>query len=341
MVDWFGDFLRKEKPLVDYRAFNVTVQGSSHIKVNKVCQDYSASVDGERYKIAIICDGHGGDDYFRSELGSQFATEAALSCMQDQEFLSFIVKNQASSPKVIDAAITQLEKSIIALWNQKVFDHFEQNNIIPEELEKVSEKAKNRYLAGERIESIYGTTLIAAFFMKGFWYAIQLGDGKCVMRSANGEWIQPIPKNEKCFLNQTTSLCDKDAFDNFRHCYGTDIPEAIFVGSDGVDDSFGYENDAALSSFYNVVLASFGAKIFDLALEDLIDYLPRLSAKGSGDDISIAGIINTNTAVVLAEQHNAANSTDAHEETDGVEEESVQSQDGDIESPLCDPATTE
>lgn len=119
MVDWLGDFFKKEKPLVDYRSFNVTVQGASHIKANKVCQDFSGSVDGEKYKIAIICDGHGGDDYFRSELGSKFATEAALECLQDQDFLSFIIKNRDASEKVIDAAILQLEKSIIAMWNHR------------------------------------------------------------------------------------------------------------------------------------------------------------------------------------------------------------------------------
>lgn len=320
MVDWLGDFFKKEKPLVDYRSFNVTVQGASHIKANKVCQDFSGSVDGEKYKIAIICDGHGGDDYFRSELGSKFATEAALECLQDQDFLSFIIKNRDASEKVIDAAILQLEKSIIAMWNQKVYDHFEENPITPEELEKVSEKARKRYLAGERTESIYGTTIIAALLIKDFWFAIQLGDGKCVMLSSSGEWIHPIPQNEKCFLNQTTSMCDKDALDNFRHCFGNELPGAIFVGSDGVDDSFGYEDMAALNSFYGVVLTSFGTQIFEAAVEGLKDYLPRLSARGSGDDISIAGIINTSVATAMAERREESKNSEGADETKATEE---------------------
>ena len=48
------------------QAFHLSSQGASHIKKNKECQDASDSYYGENCAIAIVCDGHGGDDYVRS-----------------------------------------------------------------------------------------------------------------------------------------------------------------------------------------------------------------------------------------------------------------------------------
>lgn len=56
-----------------YQSFHFTSIGASHIKKGTVCQDFSASVETEKYKLAVVSDGHGGADYFRSDRGSRFA----------------------------------------------------------------------------------------------------------------------------------------------------------------------------------------------------------------------------------------------------------------------------
>ena len=53
------------------KSFHLTAQGASHIKKNKECQDASSSYQDENCAIAIVCDGHGGDDYVRSAIGSK------------------------------------------------------------------------------------------------------------------------------------------------------------------------------------------------------------------------------------------------------------------------------
>lgn len=60
--------------------FSVTRIGAGHIKSGKPCQDYSLdwqSEDGS-IQVAIVCDGHGGDTYVRSDRGSKLAAEIAL-----------------------------------------------------------------------------------------------------------------------------------------------------------------------------------------------------------------------------------------------------------------------
>lgn len=76
--------------------FDVTCMGASHVKNNKPCQDYSLSwhSDDNRVQVAIVCDGHGGDTYVRSDRGSRLAAEIALrnirnavSCMSPDLFM--------------------------------------------------------------------------------------------------------------------------------------------------------------------------------------------------------------------------------------------------------------
>ena len=51
-------------------------QGESHIAAGKVCQDYSLSaISEDNDGIAIVCDGHGGRRYFRSDVGAKIAAE--------------------------------------------------------------------------------------------------------------------------------------------------------------------------------------------------------------------------------------------------------------------------
>ena len=56
-------------------------QGESHILINKVCQDSSFSTTTDNISIAIVCDGHGGARYFRSDVGSKMAVEAIKDCV--------------------------------------------------------------------------------------------------------------------------------------------------------------------------------------------------------------------------------------------------------------------
>ena len=78
--------------MMNAKSFNLSVQGASHIKKNKECQDASVSFYDEKMAVAIVCDGHGGDDYMRSAAGSTFAADVAKKNIVD--FLNAITKEQ-------------------------------------------------------------------------------------------------------------------------------------------------------------------------------------------------------------------------------------------------------
>lgn len=268
------------------KSFHLSVQGASHIKKNKECQDAALSYYDDDCAIAIVCDGHGGDDYMRSAYGSQFGVKVA-----EENIKNFIKNIKSDDLKQNNKLlIKQLEASIINDWNEAIYTHYEENPFTEDELAVISDKAKKKYLEDKRIESAYGTTMIAVGMTNEFWIGLQIGDGKCVAVNPEGKFLQPIPWDNKCFLNATTSICDSHALENFRHFYSEKLPIAVFVGTDGIDDCF--KNDEQLNNLYKTVLYSFMTTDFDEAISDLNDYLPRLSAKGSGDDVSISAMID-------------------------------------------------
>ena len=143
----------------------------------------------------------------------------------------------------------------------------------------------------------YGCTLIAAVKTPNYWMAFQLGDGKYIAFHADGTWYEPIPWDSRCFLNITTSLCHEGS-ESFRYCYGnTDCP-CLFIGSDGMDDS--YMPLDKLAEFYGLVIRVVAENGVDYATEQLIKMMPIISEKGSHDDISIAFWLDDNVVLPLS-----------------------------------------
>lgn len=280
-------------------AFHSCHQGASHKQYGLACQDYAFSryKSGDRYAIAIVSDGHGGKNYFRSDRGSRFAVEAAYKSING--FMSNFIK-PTSSLNLLDELygnpekfLKQLEANILFRWLEKTAKDYKCDPFTESELAMTDEKFQMKYgnLPDKYFLKAYGATLIATVILPGkFWFGLHIGDGKCVACNPDGIFIQPIPWDDKCFLNVTTSLCDENPLPRFRHCFHNDwFPSSIFVGSDGVDDCFASDND--LYGFYSEVMNTFKEKNTKEAFIEIDRFLPLMSEKGSGDDISISGII--------------------------------------------------
>lgn len=288
-------------------SLNFSCQGESHIATGKVCQDYSYSKVYENGNaIAIVCDGHGGKRYFRSDIGakiaaevaerkvSAFIEEAGFSLLKDTPFTQCVtiseqITNQDfDKTSNIERAFRQLFGSIIYEWNAQVLEHANQTPISETEKEGLEERWIKEFESKENLEKVYGCTLLLCAYTPQFWFAFQIGDGKCFACDENGNWSEPIPWDERCFLNKTTSICDSSAIDEFRYCYdGTgNFPIAVILGSDGIDDSFGAEENQA--NFYVQILKSIAKSGIEATLSEIKSTLPQLSKIGSQDDMSIA-----------------------------------------------------
>ena len=292
------------------KGFNKTCQGASHIKSNKVCQDCSFSESTPELSIALVSDGHGGERYYRSHIGSE------LACEVSSDLIRIFVRQMPSdffvgapltqygvngeccgqpSKKHIDA-LHQLGNSIIAKWREKIEAHAKENPISAEEMSMVPEEYHRDLTDKNRLAKVYGCTLIGYVQTPSYWFGFQLGDGKCFSFHQETGPKEPILWDDACFLNKTTSLCDSYASEKIRYSFQGDgnFPFAVFLGSDGLDDSFG--EDKNLINFYIQVL-KLAYKSSPENVEDVLAAdLPILSKRGSQDDMSIAAIYDEKAA---------------------------------------------
>lgn len=311
--------------------FNTTRMGASHVKSGKPCQDYSLSwkSDDDKVLVCIVCDGHGGDTYVRSDVGSRLAAEISLKNIQ--EFIqctpaSLFLDTEAAvtarpdendsffGNSKLERATADMSESQLAKYNQdksfreSVKDILEQDSVFTtlfariyvQWMNAINQDAQNNPFSDEeksllkdaRIAKAYGTTLMAFVRTPLYWFAFHIGDGKLLCCDAALNWREPVPWDCNCFLNITTSLCLREPLNSFRYAFSGkgDFPAAVMMGSDGIDDT--WCTLERLQNFYSQTLSIFDEIGPEEAVKQLGEYLPTLSAKGSRDDVSIAGIID-------------------------------------------------
>ena len=288
--------------------FSKSIKGSSHEENGKPMQDWSEHLylKENMADILLLSDGHGDDKHFRSDRGSKFAVEAAKESLVEflKDFNPVLpagtfrqrgkqwVKDSANEDYTphdeYEREFRQLFENIKFRWCEKVVRDWTED--APTDMELMNSRADGKKLDLSSYENgreviAYGCTLIAAVKTPKYWMAFQLGDGKCIAFHIDGTWYEPIPWDSRCFLNTTTSLCHEGS-ESFRYCYGnTDCP-SLFIGSDGMDDS--YMPMEKLAEFYGVVIRVVAENGIDYATEQLEKMMPVISEKGSHDDVSIA-----------------------------------------------------
>lgn len=274
---------------------NARCRGFEHLKTDKPVQDSAFSGTSKNFGYAFVADGHGGEKYIRSDVGSSYACYSAANIIANlkKDFLAELkrLSNEPNKRKRLVEENLKLVCSKLCLdWQTKVKQHFISNPLTEDEM-KLCENAKLLLpIEEDDVPVLYGTTLLVTFYFEqpNFWFALQIGDGKCVAIDNDNNSFYPIAEDEEQGFGITKSLCSKNASEDFRYAYGFEPIKSLFVMSDGMTDSFDIEK-----------LPAFLLNIQNNAIEDLEktqteleSFLPTLSEQGSGDDISIAAIFH-------------------------------------------------
>lgn len=254
--------------------FTKTTIGYSHIKENKCCQDYSASYHDEERTIITSADGHGGDIYIRSHLGSKFASEAAIKVLKEFDKSDFYRYSK------IDI-INNLRLKILCEWNRMVEENLIDHFIGKKEVTHLNEK--KIYKLKQNPEKAYGTTLNASMIYGNKLICVSIGDGGLFLIK-KGDIINAFPDDEEIVANITYSMCQEDAYERLKiEIYDFTELDGVLVCTDGLINP--YQN---IANFKEKFVKPICVKLIEGKYSDINDFIITVGENiGIGDDVTL------------------------------------------------------
>jgi serine/threonine protein phosphatase PrpC len=267
------------------------VRGSSHRRSGLPNQDavQTTVTPGAKGPVAVVVvsDGHGSARHFRSQIGSSLAVSTVSATLQT--FFRDSVDGRGPVPFVPEQ-VHELERKIVSGWLSAVQSDLENNPFSESELAalQAEEGAEGRSAVENLPELAYGATLLAAAATDHVLLYLQLGDGEILSVDTQGITTRPLPPDDRLIANQTTSLCQPEAWKDFRSAWitGGPLPSLVLLSTDGYANSFRSDEDfLKIGQDYLEIIRQQG--ISSLA-EELPDILNEATQQGSGDDITLA-----------------------------------------------------
>ena len=301
----------QESP-AEWRVMGETVPGASHLRAGVPNQDAILQVreSGRGLPVVVsVSDGHGSDKCFRSDRGSGFAVQEAAQLVG--EFLDEL--RGCSDLAAAESRVKEdLPRAFVERWREAVEADLKARPFTEAELGAVEKKDGPQALklvAGNPLLA-YGATSLTVAVEESFILYLQLGDGEIINVSGAGVVTRALPEDERLFANETTSLCTRDAGQNFRVRLQTlagEPPALILLSTDGYVNSF---SDSA--GFFKVgsdLLEMLRADGFDPVNASLKGWLEEATRSGSGDDCTLGLICRMG----------ALNKTDGEQKVEGIE----------------------
>ena len=277
---------------MNWKLAHASVRGSAHVRSGRPNQDAAQCVviPGEgnipTVTVAAVSDGHGGARHFRSQTGSALAVSASVDVM-----LEFFSDTSGTGRQSIDSArFADLEKSLVDNWLAAVSSDLENRPLTEEELHNLEARkgAQSRLAVENEPVLAYGATLLVAAATESLMVLLQLGDGEILCVSNDGQTTRPMPDDPRLSGSETTSLCEPEAWREFRSAWlaAPEWPALVLLATDGYPNSFRSADD------FVRIGAQYLGMIRDRGIENVTGELPQIlseaSHHGSGDDITLA-----------------------------------------------------
>src|ERR1700761_587403 len=276
---------------MSWKVAHACVRGSSHRRSGLPNQDAVQAIVTPATQgtvaVAVVSDGHGSPRHFRSQIGSSLAVSTVAGTLQG--FLRESVANNGQVPFVAEQ-VHELERKIVSGWLAAVHSDLEHNPFTEAELATLEKEdgMEGRAAVESSPELAYGATLLAAGATDKVLLYLQLGDGEILSVSATGTTTRPLPPDDRLIANQTTSLCQPEAWKDFRSTWVTNgaLPSLVLLSTDGYANSFRSDEDfLKIGQDYLQIIREQG--LSSLA-EELPGILTEATQQGSGDDITLA-----------------------------------------------------
>lgn len=258
------------------------VVGDLHEERGMACEDaVGVWCDARHGKyVGVVADGHGDPTCVRSAKGAQLAVDVAIECLRD-----FTGENDAR-------VLAGLAKRMVKEWKHRVFSDLQERPIEQDELGNMSRDSIELWRRSHPAH-LYGSTIVAVLLTSEYCAFFQQGDGLCALVCNDGTITYPMPADDKCVGNLTTSLSDDDAEDCIRFCriaLSENQVMGLFVATDGVDKS--YVAREHLDAFFREIIVGAQHLREEALCVSITEMLADVSKFGSRDDASLACVID-------------------------------------------------
>lgn len=284
-----------------WQVIGQTVRGASHERVGAPNQDaiHWLPQSPALPLVLTLADGHGSSKYFRSETGARLAVETGAQVIYD-----FLINHAgADNLSVIKRTAEEwLPGALVRAWLEAVDSHIKAHPLSEVELKQLAgtRGAAMSETAQANLSLAYGATILIAGITESFILYMQLGDGEILTVSDRGEVSKPLPKDERLFANETTSLCAIDAWRDFRVGFQTishTSPAIILLTTDGYPNSF--RDETGFLQVGSDILEIIRADGIEKVKDSMETWLTDSTRAGSGDDVTLGIICRTDAAASL------------------------------------------
>ena len=217
------------EPNPNWKIFLASKRGRSHVATGKVCQDYCvAEKITEEIFVTAVADGHGGDDYVKSDVGAKEACNSVIELAKKysrRDNINFL--NKWCSP--------EFKTELFESWQAAVLKDYRAENPDTRETDA-------------KIIRKYGTTLLFCVVTKSHIILGQIGDGAILLFNDQNQ-SQLFKRHNPKFDSKTSSLASSrglyslivDSYRrvNFRF-------NKILLSTDGIYDKLDKGNSFAL-----------------------------------------------------------------------------------------------
>jgi len=277
----------------EWRVIGKSVRGAAHVRSGLPNQDrisWTPESGSVLPLIVSISDGHGSNKAFRSDTGAELAVRAAQSI--SRSFLTSQTEPLNHST-IKRWAEENLPRELVRHWQNDVADDLTSKPFTKAELDQLQAKENAEKCRQVVLNPVlaYGATVLTAIITESYILYIQLGDGDILAVGEKGEVSRPLPRDERLFANETTSLSSEKAWLDFHTHFQvlSSLPPAlVLLATDGYANS--YRNDPEFLKVGPDILAALRSDGVEKVNEKLEEWLVDASTNGSGDDITV-GIV--------------------------------------------------
>ena len=275
---------------MEWTTFGTSVIGASHTNKQLPNQDAINHSD-ELPPFVAVADGHGGKKYIRSHKGSELAVQALESVLKESLHLHTNLPN-------LSEHIRHMKNRLLLHWQTTIDEHLANTPLTETEQNFLATHCSETERTGldNNPRLAYGCTFLGVIAYEDMVLIIQHGDGDIVCLYPDSDLgVEIMEMDTRNFGGSTLSLGSlKDAADMSHKLLTAGdmpIPELIAISTDGIKNSYDDKDPDSIAQFYKIpavirhALAG-GRELADI-LTDIESLLTRITANGSGDDVTL------------------------------------------------------